>query len=362
MLRMLRYSAMLASGLLVASADAQEPPAFDTDQGKLSYALGAQIGKDLRDQSIEVTPELLFKGIGDALSGRLMLMSEQEIEARVNSFRQELRQKLALAARKLSEENKRKGAEFLEANKQQESVIALENGLQYKIVKQGDGPKPTADDRVVVHYRGTLVDGTEFDSSHASNQPATFPVKQVIKGWREALQLMPVGSTWQLFIPAHLAYGARGVGRQIGPNATLIFEVDLIAIEDASVPSVPPAADVTDLVISFKLDPRFLGGTYGQVGWITPETYQGISGQDTVEAKADGLDATGTPVAGINAEWIPENPDMVTVSPGEDGSVKIIVRSPGESSLKVVYGDLSKTLSIKARAENDALQIEISQL
>jgi FKBP-type peptidyl-prolyl cis-trans isomerase FklB len=359
MARMRCCVVILAGGLLGASADAQEPPAFDTDQGKLSYALGAQIGKDLRDQSVEITPELLFKGIGDALSGRLMLMSEQEIEARVNSFQQAIRQKLALAARTLAEENKRKGAEFLEANKQQDGVITLENGLQYKIVKQGTGPKPTADDRGVVHYRGTLIDGTEFDSSHARNQPLTFAVEQVIKGWREALQLMPVGSRWQLFIPDHLAYGARGVGRQIGPNATLIFEVDLIAIEDAS---VQPAADVTDLVISFKRDPRVMGGTYGQVGWVTPETYQGISGQDTVEAKADGLDATGRPVAGINAEWIPGNPDMVTVSPGEDRSVKIIVRGPGESSLKVVYGDLSKTLSIKARSENDALQIEISRL
>jgi FKBP-type peptidyl-prolyl cis-trans isomerase FklB len=356
---MLRLAVFLAGGLLATNAGAEEPPALDTDRDKLSYALGAEIGQRLRDQSVELTLETLFKGISDSLSGGRMLMSEEDVETTVRSFRREHRQKVALAAKTLAEENKRKGAEFLEANKKRDGVIALASGLQYEILEQGDGPKPAIGDRVALHYRGRLIDGTEFDSSYARNQPGIFSVRQVIKGWREALLLMPVGASWQLYIPSHLAYGARGAGRQIGPNATLIFDLKLIAIEERATQA---AADLMEIVVSFKLDPRLMGGSYGQVGWITPQTYQGIRGQDTVEAKAGGLDANGGAIAAISAEWIPEDPDMVTITPGEGGSVKITVRNPGQSSLKVVYGDLSKTLEIKAISENDLLRVEISQL
>ena len=128
--------------------------------------------------------------------------------------------------------NKQAGDAFLAANKSKESVVTLPSGLQYKILTEGTGPKPTASDSVVCNYRGTLIDGKEFDSSYQRGQPATFPVGQVIKGWTEALQLMPVGSKWQLFIPSELAYGSRGAGADIGPNSTLIFEVELISIKD----------------------------------------------------------------------------------------------------------------------------------
>ena len=370
--------AVLVVVLFAAPVDAQESPSLKTDSDKLNYALGARIGRDLRDRSLfDVNSELLFMGIRDALAGGQLLMSEQEIDATMKS----LRQKLALAAQQRAEENRRKGAEFLEANKKQGGVVTLESGLQYKIVKQGDGPKPTPDDRVVVNYRGTLMDGTEFDSSYARKQPATFSLKQIIKGWREALPLMPVGSKWQLFVPSRLAYGTRGNGRQIGPNATLIFELELISIKDKGAGGVAHVAqsenatgtdsgavkdvqpvNIAKMVVSFKLDPSLMGGSYAQPGWITPQIYQGVRGQNTVEAKVECLDPEGKRIKGIKAEWIPEDPKMVTVSAGMGTSMKILIHGPGQSTLKVVGGDITKTLSIKATSENDILRIEISQL
>jgi FKBP-type peptidyl-prolyl cis-trans isomerase len=306
-----------------------------------------------------------------------MRMTPQEIDAAMNAFRQ----KLTLAAQERAEQNRQKGAEFLAANKKKEGVVTLESGLQYKILKQGDGPKPTSSDRVVVNYRGTLLDGTEFDSSYKRNQPATFTLKQVIKGWRQALPLMPAGSKWQLFVPPRLAYGARGNGRTIGPNATLIFEVELIEVKskDAANSSAKVAQsemsnaagneeandiqpDLPRIVVSFKLDPSLIGGSYAQPGWITPQVYQGVSGQNTVEAKVDGLDADGNPIHGIKAEWIPDDPEMVTVSAGQDNLVKIQVHRPGQSNVVVVSGEMTQTLSIKAITTNNVLQVVISQL
>ncbi len=313
---MFRFVAILAVGLLAAPAGAQERPALDTEKDKLSYAIGADLGKDLRDRSIEVTPERLIEGIRDALAGGPMRMSEQEVQATVRALQQELRRKQALARAKLPEENKRKGKEFLEANKQQEGVIALESGLQYKILEQGEGPKPVASDVVEVHYRGTLVDGTEFASSYSRNRPGTFPVKRLMEGWRQALELMPVGSKWRLFIPPHLAYGVRGTGRRIGPNATLIFDIELLGIKDGRTVGVkqetadrsarddqktgPVVAAPTGIQVSFKLDPRLMGGgTYAlrRWEWVAPETFRGLAGQETVEARAHGLDAAGSPHA-----------------------------------------------------------------
>jgi hypothetical protein len=293
-----------------------------------------------------------------------------------------LRQNTALAAQERAEENRQKGAEFLAANKKQEGVVTLKSGLQYKILKQGDGPKPTLNDRVVVNYRGTLIDGTEFDSSYARKEAATFTPRQVVKGWREALLLMAVGSKWQLFIPSRLAYGTRGHGRQIGPNATLIFEVELIEVKskDAANSTAQVAqSEVSNaagdgganiiqpeglprLVVSFKLDPSLMGGSYAQQGWVTPQVYQGVNGQNTVEAKVDGLDANGDPIHGIKAEWIPEDPEMVTVSAGQHNLVKILIHRPGQSNVMVVSGEMTQTLSIKAITTNNVLQVVISQL
>jgi len=150
----------------------------------------------------------------------------------MTTFRAEMMKKQQAKATEASDTNKQVGQKFLAANKAKEGVVTLPSGLQYKIIKQGDGPKPTASDTVVTNYRGTLIDGTEFDSSYKRGEPATFPVGQVIKGWTEALQLMPVGSKWQLYIPSDLAYGERSPGGEIGPNSTLIFDIELLSIQD----------------------------------------------------------------------------------------------------------------------------------
>jgi FKBP-type peptidyl-prolyl cis-trans isomerase FklB len=377
MRQMLRFASFLIAVVLATSADALDPSPLKTENDELNYALGARIGRDLRDRSVlEVKPELLLKGISDALSGGEMLMTDHEIYATINSYRQ----KLVLAEQQRAEENRRKEAEFLASNKKQEGVVTLKSGLQYKILKQGDGPKPRSGDMVVVHYRGTLLDGTEFDNSYARKQPAIFPLKRVIKGWREALPLMTAGSKWRLFVPSRLAYGARGNGHTIGPNVTLIFEVELIDVKGKDADSARVAhSEVSNttgddgandirpenlprLVVSFKLDPSLMGGSYAQPGWVTPQVYQGVSGQTTVEAKVDGIDASGNPVRGIKAEWIPEDPEMVTVSAGRDNLVKILIHRPGQSNVMVVSGETTQTLSIKATTTNDTLQVVISQL
>src|SRR6202008_1398185 len=175
---------------------------------------------------------ILLRGMKDALAGGKLLMSEDEARAAVMQVQNEVRQKQAEKAKEAGAANKKEGDEFLAANKAKEGVVTLPSGLQYKILTTGTGPKPAATDSVVCNYRGTLIDGKEFDSSYKRGQPATFPVNGVIKGWTEALQLMPVGSKWQLFIPPDLAYGERGAGADIGPNSTLIFDVELISIQD----------------------------------------------------------------------------------------------------------------------------------
>jgi FKBP-type peptidyl-prolyl cis-trans isomerase len=199
---------------------------------KLSYSIGADIGTKLRAQSIDVDPAILSKGLADAFSGGKMLLTPDEIKAVLVAAQDEYRKNMMAARAEKAANNKKEGEAFLAANKGKEGVVSLPSGLQYKILTAGTGKKPTLDDQVVCNYRGTLIDGTEFDSSYKSNQPATFPVKGVIKGWTEALQLMPVGSKWQLFVPAELAYGEAGAGGTIPPNSTLIFEVELLSIKD----------------------------------------------------------------------------------------------------------------------------------
>ena len=202
-----------------------------TQKDKTSYALGMDLGAKLRSNSVDVDTKILLRGLQDALAGNKTLLTDAERQAVLVQLQNDVRMAQQVKMQQLAEQNKKAGEEFLAANKTKEGVVALPSGLQYKILQPGSGPKPTATDSVVCNYRGTLLDGTEFDSSYKRGQPATFPVNGVIKGWTEALQLMPVGSKWQLFIPAELAYGERGAGRQIGPNSTLIFEVELISIQ-----------------------------------------------------------------------------------------------------------------------------------
>jgi len=207
-----------------------------TRKEKFSYALGMDIGKqvagNLKKQSMEVDWNLVSQGLKDATSGGKTRLTEDEAKAVLNEVQAEVHKEQQEKAQKAAATNKTEGEAFLAANKAKEGVVTLPSGLQYKVLTAGTGPKPTAGDQVVCNYRGTLINGTEFDSSYKRGQPATFGVGQVIKGWTEALQLMPVGSKWQLFIPSSLAYGERGAGAEIGPNATLIFEVELLSIVD----------------------------------------------------------------------------------------------------------------------------------
>ena len=202
-----------------------------TDEDREGYAVGISVGRNLVHQGIDVKLEAFMRGFKDAMSNKPSVLSLQESRdamAALNVRSQSKRQK---AASESTGKNTREGRAFLAANKKKEGVTTLPSGLQYQILTPGSGPKPTTQDRVVTHYRGTLIDGTEFDSSYARGRPATFPVTGVIRGWTEALQLMKVGAKWELFIPPELAYGARGSGNSIGPHATLIFEIELLEIK-----------------------------------------------------------------------------------------------------------------------------------
>jgi FKBP-type peptidyl-prolyl cis-trans isomerase len=220
----------------MASVTAQDAPALKSEQEQFSYALGMNQANSLRKHSIKVDADLFSRGLKDTLAGGKTLLTEEQARAIVAALQSELKERQLAqqrqAARARAENNEKEGEAFLAENKAKEGVVTLESGLQYKVLKSGDGKKPTLDDTVVCNYRGTLIDGKEFDSSYKRNQPATFAVKKVIKGWTEALQHMPVGSKWQLYVPSDLAYGERGAGRGIGPNATLIFEVELLAIKE----------------------------------------------------------------------------------------------------------------------------------
>jgi FKBP-type peptidyl-prolyl cis-trans isomerase FklB len=207
------------------------PLTLHTPKEKFSYALGMRMGMNFKKQGVEVDPAILQRGLKDALAGGKTLLTEEQVQSTLMEVQNEMRQKQMAALQAEGEANKKAGEEFLAANKAKEGVVALPSGLQYKILTQGTGPKPTATDIVECNYRGTLIDGKEFDSSAKTGKPVTFQLNGVIKGWTEALQLMPVGSKWQLFIPSNLAYGDRGAPPEIGPGSTLIFEVELVSIK-----------------------------------------------------------------------------------------------------------------------------------
>jgi FKBP-type peptidyl-prolyl cis-trans isomerase len=211
-----------------------------TQKDKVSYALGANLGMNLHKQSVEVDIVIIMRGLKDALAGGKLLLTDDEARAALTQLQSDLRNKQMEQMKSASELNKKEGGSFLTGNKTKEGVVTLPSGLQYKVLAEGTGPKPTAGDSVTCNYRGTLVSGKEFDSSYKRGHPETFPVTGVIKGWTEALQLMPVGSKWQLFVPAELAYGDRGAGPDIGPGATLIFEVELLSIQEKAKTEAAP--------------------------------------------------------------------------------------------------------------------------
>jgi FKBP-type peptidyl-prolyl cis-trans isomerase FklB len=218
------------------------PFVLKTDKQKQSYAIGLNIGKNMQKDGVEIDSAAMLRGIKDAVAGGKVLMTDEEIKTTLTALAGDLKKKQELKIAAESSANKTAGDAFLAANKSKPGVVALPSGLQYKILKRGDGPKPTTADQVTCNYKGTLLNGKEFDSSYKRGEPATFPVGQVIKGWTEALQLMPVGSKWELYIPADLAYGSKQAGPDITPGSTLVFEVELLSIKPKVDPAAAPAA------------------------------------------------------------------------------------------------------------------------
>lgn len=199
---------------------------------KISYILGQEIGHSFKESPVEIDLDIFIQGINDGVEGRKSPLDADETNQIKQEFSRQVQESRQTQMAALSEKNRADAEAFLAANKNKEGVVTTKSGLQYKVLKQGNGPKPQKQDRVSVHYRGTLLDGTEFDSSYKRDKPATFQVSGVIPGWTEALQLMNVGSKYRLFIPSDLAYGSRGAGRKIGPNSMLIFDVELLNIEE----------------------------------------------------------------------------------------------------------------------------------
>jgi FKBP-type peptidyl-prolyl cis-trans isomerase FklB len=233
------WIAFVGIGLIVAPALAQQKITLKDQKDKVSYSIGRNIGGNMKQQQLDLNTDALAAGIRDSLSGAPSLLTDQEMQAVMLAFQKEMMAKEETRAKereaRAKEEapkNKKAGEDFLAANKKKEGVKTLPSGLQYKIIKEGTGRKPAATDVVSTHYRGTLINGTEFDSSYKGGEPVEFPLNQVIPGWTEGIQLMPVGSKWQLFIPSDLAYGETGAGEDVPPSSTLIFEVELLGIKD----------------------------------------------------------------------------------------------------------------------------------
>ena len=229
--RTISVLAVLSALYACDNESAKEQP-LDTLEQKASYSFGVDIATTLHAQGIDLDYRALSKGIADVYTGTALALGDEERLQAKTSFREQLQEAMAQQQNSVAETNLAAGKAFLEENAKQPGVVTTESGLQYKIITSGDGKQPTESDTVTTHYRGTLIDGREFDSSYKRNQPATFPVKGVIKGCTEALQLMHVGDKWQLFIPAELAYGTTQRGELIQPNSALIFEVELLGIKE----------------------------------------------------------------------------------------------------------------------------------
>lgn len=231
---------LLTATLLCAGwSQAAEPAELADQKAKVSYGIGMNLGMQWRQQEVPIDPDLLMRGMKDAMEGKATLMTEEEMRNTLTSYQNQHRAQQMEKRKLQGEQNRAQGESYLAENKSKPGVVTLPSGLQYKIIKDGQGDSPSAHDQVTVNYRGTLIDGTEFDSSYKRGEPATFGVGGVIKGWTEALQLMKPGSKWELYIPSTLAYGERGSGAQIGPNSTLIFDVELISVKKQEPPPMP---------------------------------------------------------------------------------------------------------------------------
>ncbi len=225
-----KFIAFLITLLIPCFVFAEASSVLKTEKDRISYSIGMDIGNNFKKQALDINPDILSRGIKDAISGNKLLMTEQESLKTLADLKNKMKAQMAEQMKKSGGQNIIKGKQYLSENKKKDGVISLPSGLQYKVINKGSGSSPALTDKVTVNYRGTLIDGTEFDSSYRRGQPATFKVNAVIRGWTEALQLMKPGAKWQLYIPSALAYGERGAGRDIGPNATLIFDVELISV------------------------------------------------------------------------------------------------------------------------------------
>ena len=218
-----------------ATAGEEPAEAFASEKEKISYAIGLNIATGLKQRDVELDVDALIRGLRDVLAERDTLMTFAESNQIIMQWQMQERERLAREDEELAEKNKKEAEEFLAENKEKEGVKVTDSGLQYIVIEEGDGPSPKPTDMVTVHYRGTLIDGTEFDSSYERGEPARFVVNQVIEGWQESLPMMKVGAKWKLFIPPDLAYGPQRQGPQIGPNSLLIFEVELLGAEEPPV-------------------------------------------------------------------------------------------------------------------------------
>jgi FKBP-type peptidyl-prolyl cis-trans isomerase FklB len=213
------------------SSPAPGSAALKDPTAQSSYAFGLNLGANLRRAGVSVDPALLAKGLQDALSGATPALTDDEVHQALMRLQAQVQAGRAQQAAQAAETNKTEGQAFLKANQSKPGIVTLPSGLEYQVLTQGTGPKPKATDSVICNYTGTLLDGTQFDSSARHGGPATFPVEGVIKGWTEALQLMPAGSKWRIFVPSDLAYGPQGAGQDIGPNAVLVFEIELVSVQ-----------------------------------------------------------------------------------------------------------------------------------
>jgi FKBP-type peptidyl-prolyl cis-trans isomerase FklB len=229
-----RWTVVIGVLFLASQSLAAEEPALKTQKEKLSYAIGMNIGTNMKQQGVEIDLEIMMKGLKDTLAGSKPRLSEQEIKDTLAAFQKEQKIKEEKMLKTMGDKNKKEGDAYLAQNKKKEGVKTLPSGLQYKVLKEGTGRKPKATDTVSVQYKGTFVDGTEFDSSYRRGKPTEFPVRGLIPAWTEALQLMPEGSKWLIVVPPLIGYGDKGSPPVIGPNATLVFEMELLAITDKS--------------------------------------------------------------------------------------------------------------------------------
>lgn len=217
---------------LSTNALAATPKAPLTDKkDKVSYSIGMDIGKSIQKQKMDINPDIFMAGLKDAMADKYTLMTEEEIKQTLLAFQNELIEKQKAELKVIAEKNKEEGEKFLTENKKRKEITTLPSGLQYRVMRDGKGASPKANDTIKAHYMGKLIDGKKFDSSYDRGEPARFAVNAVIPGWTEALQIMKPGAKWELFVPANLAYGEQGIGGIIGPNSTLIFEVELVEVE-----------------------------------------------------------------------------------------------------------------------------------